>query len=232
MSRKASYPDWVMKHVKKGQYINEIKGNYYLYEAHSERKEGIAHPVRVCDGYIGRITQDEGLIPSRKRNQSETGNSSVSSLPAKTNVWVFGLIFVVLQCTRTIFIGLQKTYAEKAPLIYAVSILEAIYGLSTQTLYEMSVLSFIFPDITIPSPENRSDIQTGLERGKRMILDSIDKKYGDDWPLLKAYVSASVIIKNTRGYRVTDILEYAPDLFRKYNLSLDIHAFEELKKWK
>ena len=65
MPRKpADYPDWVMKYKKKGTYINKVGDKYYLYAAHSERVKGTDKVRRVSDGYLGRITEKDGLIPS------------------------------------------------------------------------------------------------------------------------------------------------------------------------
>ena len=67
----ANYPDWVMVHKKKGTYINCVNGKYYLYAAHSERVPGTKKVRRVSDGYIGRITQEDGLIPARDKVTGE-----------------------------------------------------------------------------------------------------------------------------------------------------------------
>ena len=235
MPRKASYPEWVSKYIQKGKYVNKINGNYYLYEAHSERREGVTHPVRVCDGYIGRITQKDGLIPSKKRNNqsdiisSQTIATQFHSRP-KPNVWVFGSILAVLRCTGSIISGLKKNYPENASLIYAMSILEILYGESSQILYEMTVLTFVFPNLRIPFPNSREEIQTALDRGKRMLQTTIKKTYGDDWPALQIYLSTSVVIRSTRGIRATEVQDYAPELFEKYSLILDTKAFEAIKK--
>lgn len=228
MSRIASYPDWVQKYVQKGQYVNKNNGKYYLYSAHSERREGVSHPVRVCDGYIGRITQEDGLIPSRKRENSASTAPSVPKACRTPVVWVFGICMAVMKCSEGILRSLTENYDDKASLIYVMSILENLYGKSNQSLYEMSVLSFAFPNLTIPRSDSSPVIQTALEQGKQMIADAISKTYGDDWPLLRAYLSASVVIKNNRGYKVTDVYGYAPDLFRKYSLQFDTNAFESL----
>ena len=63
----ANYPDWVLKHKRKGTYINRVKDKYYLYAAHSEREPGTGKVKRVCDGYIGRITEKDGLILSKPK---------------------------------------------------------------------------------------------------------------------------------------------------------------------
>ncbi|MBR1708756.1 MAG: hypothetical protein IJ719_08010 [Clostridia bacterium] len=226
MPRRASRPEWVAKYVQSGQYVNKVNSNYYLYSAHSERKEGIPYPVRVCDGYIGRITQEEGLIPSKGRNRSASQTPAVSP----PNVWAFGVHAAILKCTDKIQSGLQRSSPDHASLIYVMSILDTVYGHSNQVLYEMSVLSFAFPGLTIPVSGASSEVQSGIERGKKMIRDAIQKTYGDDWALLQAYLSLSVIVKNTRGYKVTDIQSYASDLVTKYGLKLDTAAFEELNR--
>ncbi|MBQ9010762.1 MAG: hypothetical protein IJ088_15760 [Clostridia bacterium] len=232
MGRKASYPDWVSKYVKKGQYVNKINGSYYLYEAHSERREGISHPVRVCDGYVGRITQEDGLVPSKKRDHTKSENVSVPKpLPtAKPDAWVFGTHYAVITCSENILLDLEKDYMDQAPLIYVMSILTALYSESSQSLYEMSVLAFRFPNLSIVVPKDNPAFKGALERGPRMISDAIRRTYGDDWPLLQACLSASVIIRTTRGYKATEIQGYAPDLFRKYGLTLNIKTFEALKE--
>ncbi len=67
MGRKGEYPEWVMKHLEKGVYVNKVKGTYYLYRAHSEKQPGKKYPVRVFDGYIGKVTEDEGLVEIKRR---------------------------------------------------------------------------------------------------------------------------------------------------------------------
>jgi len=60
----ADYPDWVLKHKKKGTYVNCVNGRYYLYAAHSERVPGTKKVRCVSDGYIGQITEEDGLLPA------------------------------------------------------------------------------------------------------------------------------------------------------------------------
>ena len=69
MSRKSNYPDWVLEHKQPGTYINKVGDKYYLYATHSGRVEGKKYPVRVCDGYLDRITQKDGFIPVKSKIQ-------------------------------------------------------------------------------------------------------------------------------------------------------------------
>ena len=150
-----------------------------------------------------------------------------SSLP-KSNAWVFGTHYAVFKCSQSILEGLKRSYSENAPLIYVISILEFLYGISNQSLYEMSVLSFVYPELKISNGSSTPELRSAVERGKRMISDTINREYGDDWPLLQAYLSSSVIIKSTRGYKATDIQAYAVVLFQKYKLQLNTTTFETL----
>ena len=62
------YPEWVLKHKKKGTYVNCVKGRYYLYAAHSERIHGTKKVKRIFDGYLGRITDRMGLFLPKIRS--------------------------------------------------------------------------------------------------------------------------------------------------------------------
>lgn len=65
----ADYPNWVLIHKKKGTYVNKVGDKYYLYAAHSERVKDSGKIRWNCDGYLGRITVKDGLIPAKnKRN--------------------------------------------------------------------------------------------------------------------------------------------------------------------
>ncbi len=66
---KSDYPDWVLQHKKKGTYINKVGDKYYLYAAHSERVRETGKIRRVCDGYLGRITEKDGFIPAKDKLQ-------------------------------------------------------------------------------------------------------------------------------------------------------------------
>lgn len=100
MSRKTDYPEWVLKYKRPGTYINKSGDKYYLYAAHLERVEGKKYPVRVCDGYLGRITEKDGLIPVK---------SMIQGIPETFEI---GLSYVILSCTYGILKGL-RTSAQK-----------------------------------------------------------------------------------------------------------------------
>ena len=54
------YPDWVLKHKKKGTAIHRIKNKYYLYEVTSKWDPKLKRARKITTGYLGKITK-EGL---------------------------------------------------------------------------------------------------------------------------------------------------------------------------
>ena len=93
----ADYPDWVLKHKVKDTYINCVKGKYYLYVAHSERIKGTDKVKRICDGYLGRITPEKGLIPPKDKV-----NGSVVFLE-------YGLSSIILSLCTNIHKGMRRS---------------------------------------------------------------------------------------------------------------------------
>ena len=221
MPRKAKYPEWVMAHVRPGQYVNKVNGRYYLYSAHSERREGVAHPVRVCDGYLGRITQDGGLVPSKKRDGS-SGRKKQGAAP-ESRAYDFGLPYAVDSCASRILDALRQSYRRNGTPIYACSILSFLHGMYSAELYGMSWLSLKYGGMRFPENPG-TEYATGIERGTRMIGDVVEKHYGEDWARMRAYLATSVIVMH-QGRRICPgLTPTGRALAAKYGLSMDEEA--------
>lgn len=202
----ADYPEWVLAHKKKGTYINKVGDKYYLYAAHSERVKGTNKVKRISDGYLGRITENEGLIPPREKVKN-----SVS-------VYEFGLSFAVLSYTTKIHAGLRKSFVKYGDFIYTASILYYIHGCYSEELFRLSYLSFHFPNFTFP--EAITDAQhSGIERGLRMITDTMERTFKDDLALIKAYFSSINLININKKLYCSSISETALQLSVKYGLN-------------
>jgi len=52
------YPDWVLKHKKKGVQVHRIKNNYYLYKVTSRWDPSLKRAKKITTGYLGRITKE------------------------------------------------------------------------------------------------------------------------------------------------------------------------------
>lgn len=185
----ANYPDWVMAHKKKGTYINCVNGKYYLYAAHSERVPGTKKVRRVSDGYIGRITQEDGLIPARDKVTGEVC------------VYEYGLCMTILDTCGTIASGFRREFRGAADFVLVSSILWEINGKCDNDTYEGSYLCVKYPGVNIDKmPTDKQ--KTGIERGKRMIADVMSRRFGEDLPEARERLSKIYMVKvNGQFYR-------------------------------
>lgn len=202
----ANYPEWVLKHKKKGTYINKVGDKYYLYAAHSERIKGTNKVRRVSDGYLGRITEQDGLIPPKDK---------LSSAPLSFEL---GLSFPILFVTTDIFSGFQKSFRKNGPLIYVCSILFYIYGFYSNELFHQSYLHVLFRDLSIPS--SFLEYQTiAIARGFRMISTTMEQHFDRDLPLLRASFSNVHLVEVNSKYYCCGISDTVASLSKKYNIS-------------
>ena len=236
MPRKSSYPDWVYPYIQKGQYVNCQNGKYYLYAAHSERREGINHPVRVCDGYLGRLTEDQGLIPAKKRQsqaaekQDEPPAHSKSTTEAHpVRSYDYGVPACVVACTEnTILKGLRKTYRRNGTPIYVRSVCEYLYGVWIPEMYTSSYLSLLFPGLSFHDEES-PEFLAGVSRGVSMLTHAVEHRYQDDWPILRATMASITLVEIDKHLICPALSEKASELKKKYALPIgqdEAHALE------
>lgn len=201
----ADYPDWVLAHKTKGTYINKVGDKYYLYAAHSQRVPGTNKVKRICDGYLGRITQEQGLIPPKDK------------ISGPVLAYEYGLSSLVLSVCQTIHKGLRRTFSRNGDLVMCASILDFLYGFCSTELLQHSWLSLRFPDVSLPetlSPQQ----QNGVHRGTLMISDTMNRRFGSDLPLVKASFSlVSLFLANNRIY-CCEIPDSVSLLIQKYSL--------------
>jgi hypothetical protein len=185
----ADYPDWVLKHKKKGAYINFVKGRYYLYAAHSERVPGTKKVRRVSDGYIGRITEEGGLIPSRDKVAGEVP------------VYELGLCSAALSLCGDAFAGFAREFRGAADFVSVSAILWAVYGRRDRETFSRSYLCALHPSLDMgraPTPKQ----ETAILRGRRMVSDMLAREFGDALEDALRLLSGIFMVKiNGRFYR-------------------------------
>lgn len=164
----ANYPDWVLKCKAKGTYVNCQNGKYYLYAAHSERVHGTKKVKRVCDGYLGRITEKDGLIPSKDK---VTGN---------VEVFEFGCSSTILQLCNKIYTGFRRTFKANSDFIMVASILTVLYEQYNDTLFKHSFLSIKFPELDLDKKATEKQ-QIAIKRGVLMINDKLSMIFKDEF---------------------------------------------------
>lgn len=201
----ANYPDWVMKHKKKGTYINKVGERYYLYAAHSERIPGTKKVRRVSDGYLGRITEKDGLIPPKDKVADpilsyEYGRSSL----------------ILLTCEH-IHKGLRKSFVVHGDFIFAAAILTYIHGCFTEELFRHSWLSLHFHDLFIPSPLTAAQ-ENGIVRGARMIQDSMQRLFGSELTTVMATFSLVALVSVNHKIHCSVVPDSIMEYARKYQI--------------
>jgi hypothetical protein len=162
-----NYPDWVLKHKKKGTYVNRVGDRYYLYAAHSERVPGTKKVRLVHDGYIGRITEEDGLIPARDKVAGEVA------------VYEYGLCMTLRSICDKILAGLRRGFRGAADRVFVAGLLAFAYGESGEEAYRRSYLSVAMPGLDMAKPLTDRQ-RTGAERCARMMADTAEKRFGGD----------------------------------------------------
>jgi hypothetical protein len=201
----AKYPDWVLAHKKKGTYINMVKGKYYLYAAHSERIAGTKKVRRVCDGYLGRITEADGFIQAKGK------------LSDNISVYEFGLSHSIMQICMPIHAGLRREFKTNANFVMVSGVLLFMYGLSRKELYEASWLSIRFPGIDMrKSPTAKQ--QVGIERTFRMIADKWHHHFASEHETARVLLSLVRKVTMNKESKLASIDESIIALADKYGI--------------
>lgn len=207
----ANYPEWVLRHKKKGTYINYQNGKYYLYAAHSERIPGTGKVRRVSDGYLGRITEDDGLIPPKRK------------LNGLVSVYEYGLSETIVSLSANIRTGLGREFRGATDFVIAGGILLHMYGELRHEHYEASWLSVRLPGLDMrKAPTDKQRV--GMERAQRMIADTLKKRFGD------AYAHAIALLPLVRAVRMGSeaVIAGSPDGVKEF-LEQQGLSFEEVQ---
>jgi hypothetical protein len=195
------YPQWVLLHKKKGTYINHVKGKYYLYAAHSERIKGTKKVKRICDGYLGRITEKEGLIPTKDKVSGDV------------LVFEFGLCSTILTLCKDIHTGFKRSFKTNADFVMVASTLSAINGYYDANIFESSYLSIIFSSVDIDKSTTKNQ-SFAIERGALMIKDALSNFFGSNTDMAMRLLGSFYKVK----------------INNRYYLSLETDAIQLLKQ--
>lgn len=201
----ADYPDWVLKHKKKGTYINRVGDKYYLYAAHSERIKGTDKVRRVSDGYLGRITEKDGFIPAKDKVQEP---------PAAYEI---GLSYAIVSTNDIIHKGLKYSFRKYGDIVYACAILFYIYGTYSKELFKQSYLHLLFLDADFPEVFTPAQ-KTGIERGRRMIEERLPSIFGEDLPQVLTFFPDIRLLMVNQTYYLSPLSGSTAALSEKYGI--------------
>ena len=205
----ADYPDWVMKYKEKGIYIKKTKNGYSLYRGHSERVAGKKYPVLKCDEYLGLVTENDGLMPSKP--------------PVKLGVMVrtYGVEHVAEICSSILRVPLRKK-GQDALLLYSHALLPLCRE-DNPELYSASILSLWFGDIGYRRKLTYEEEET-VGRLRKQIKAKLEKALGKDSDEAIALLGTVYAVFVNERWVLSDIPSRLDEILRAHSLKL---MFEE-----
>ena len=203
---KSNYPDWVLKYKSKGVYVNKVGDKYYLYRAHCVYDKQTKKNVRVCDGYIGRVTEKDGFIPVRDK------------VNGPVYVFEFGLYFFLSCLLKDVYKSLKNN--KKRDSILSLSVMYFINDMD----YEKSALFYIYPKTLIDHFLDETVIKEA-QRTSHMIAHFVDTRIDhDDWNYFKEKLSTIHLININDKYYISSYRDDLKEKLAKYNVEVKINA--------
>lgn len=139
---KYSVPENIRNFKPKGTMVKLISGNYYVYEYKMFKGEDGKRHTKM-GSIIGSIKEGIGFIP----NNSFICDDEISTLD-------YGDYAITVVNSKNIFSLLKQFFnPQDAALIYVISIINFIHGFTyiknIRCVYEMSILSILFPNLKL-----------------------------------------------------------------------------------
>ncbi len=209
------YPDWVEKYRKSGTEIKCIRGKYYLYERTTVWNKEKKQPQKISGKYLGRITEEKGLIGPQKRIVEEI---KPESIPNKE----YGISAYLCQIGEDIQKNLQKHLPDYWENIWTMAILrlaEPQPFKRIENTYQNSYLSVTYPGQNL-SKQNLSFFLQRLGNQRPKIVD-----------FMKEYTSGTqhILIDGTKITSYSEKMDYAQvgyNIQRSYDPQINLlYAF-------
>ena len=212
------YPDWVLKHKKKGTELRK-KGNcYYLYKVTSVWDKEKKKPRKITEKFLGTITK-EGFIKPKHEQLME----SMKSISVKE----YGATNLIIEMNNDIKEKLKQIYPKKWKELLLFSIFRVLYNSpikNLQTHYATSYISETIPKAHL-SPKVVGNLlrEVGKEREKiKIFLRQFIS--GSDYVLIDlthVFSLSENVISSVPGYNSKR--EFLPQIHMIFLFSLDQH---------
>ena len=199
----AKLPDWVLKYKTKGIYARKTKKGYALYRGHSERVPGKSYPVFRCDEYLGIVTEQDGLIPSRP--------------PVKAGISVLRYGFCqVVEASCKVLRTHPKRLALDADALFVRAAL-GLEGKENQLGYEGSWFSILFPEMDLDKNLTKGEEQY-LPTLRRQVESKLRDRLGPDFDEMLALCANLYAVHVNGGWHLSDMPERLKHLGTKYSI--------------
>lgn len=159
---KYSVPENIRKFKPKGTMVKLISGNYYVYEYKMIKGDDGKRHTKM-GSVIGSIKEGIGFIP----NNSFICDDEISTLD-------YGDYAITIVNSKNIFSLLNQFFnPQDAALIYVISVIYFIHGFTyiknIHCMYEMSILSILFPNLKLRN-DSVSNLYEALEARQSSVL--------------------------------------------------------------
>lgn len=198
----ANYPDWVMKYKSKGVYVNKVGNTYYLYRAHCVYDKTTKKNKRVSDGYIGRVTEEDGFIPVKDKVQGDI------------YVYEYGLYFFLSALLKDVYKSLKAN--KKKDTVMALAIMKYLdyYEYFTTGLFN------IYKNVNIEL-FNDKDVNKEAERISNMLSHFISTRVKDnDWQYLLNALPSIHLVQVNEKYYISSYSNELKQALNKYNMEM------------
>ena len=171
-------PEWASIYIEPGKTVKTKSGKFYLYEQKCHYDKTKKHKNSVTNIYLGRITKEDGFIPSKTHRSAHMPESVVSKH--------YGAYAVITKYCRDVLERLGAQFGEYANLIFTIAslrVLEKTPYCELEDAYSESFFSVF--DKTLPmSKSSLSSFLHGLARHKEQFKSYMRKDIEEDDTLI------------------------------------------------
>jgi hypothetical protein len=171
-------PEWASIYIEPGKTIKTKSGKFYLYEQKCHYDKTKKHRNSVANNYLGRITKEDGFIPSKTRKPALVPESVASKH--------YGAYAVITKYCGDVLERLGADFGEYANLIFTIASLRVLEKTPYSELEDAYTESFfsVF-DKTLPmSKSSLSSFLHELARYKGQFKAYMRKDIEDDDTLI------------------------------------------------
>lgn len=207
----SKYPDWVLKHKRKGTAIHKIGNNYYLYKVTSVWDKELGRARKVTESYLGVITKDGLIEPGQRRRPS--------------TVKEYGASMFLLKENSEILEGLKKHFPYHFKELFVLSCLRLLHRSPLKNIlpfYEDSWLSEEMEGARLSDKFLSHLLEAiGGDRGAivRFLRDSLSSNEGLLIDLTHVFSSSEGVNLRAKGYNSE--FDFSPQVNLLFMFSLE-----------
>jgi len=170
---KMNHPEWATKFKTKGTELRLISGRYYLYQITSKYDKERKVTKKITLGFLGRITEEDGLIPKGENSKRKQPKASHSPISTKEH----GASSFLTSIADDIKKALAEIFPKNSEQIFAMAVNRLLYQSPLKNmdfLYQESFISNQNPELDL-SKNTITNLMQEIGRDKEQITKFLEK---------------------------------------------------------